>query len=872
MSDTLIHEIPTTATSFASDDYIVLDGVANGTRNMTQANLKNSVVAGNIAPLFDPTKTSSNAYAIGDDVIYDGEWYSFTASHYGAWNASHATRNGSYSDYVNHLASASSIGATDVITVTNSEDGTRKMSKDDLMTEAAQNALAGNVAPAFDSTRGEDHKYLAGDIVIYNGVRYRFKNPHYGVWNSNDVVAESLQTNFFNLASNINVVGNICWADMNINNSGWSNPNNWNGRRICINSATPIRLKKNGHLAINTVLFGSNPYRIFYGMRKAGNVYSYKSWTNENVIYAEEDCDVVFLIEFTNDIDAAFVELVGEKCIYVSENSVNVQFEPVASFVDSFAEVKLREGTYDYYNNNPHYSDSSSRFSTAKYQYVWLNENDVISVDFAARFWVTYFGVNKRFNINEVSQDAVDDSTYTVPASGWYWILVNRKTGITTTFILSHIGLKVTTVDGYVQVPFAYLSSDNVPSVRLGKDVLKYGFNLSFTNSEPYVTVSGNMYRFSTPPVKGLRVSKGDVLYVNLDSTKTLGVYLQLQGDDGTYTTRGWSYDNYVVPKDGKLLLVVEIHDTVPSSEYESIMLNAFSLSVHGAAQSCNKSCVEEKTIFLGDEKNSYPKEGVAHRGLESVAPENTLPAFRAAASAGFNWVECDVRFTSDNIPVICHDTSIDRTSNGTGNVAAMTLAQLRQYDFGSWKSAEFTGTPIPTLENLLNTCSQLRLNLVIDFSNTGTPSRTRISYIISLIKASGMSGRVMFLTVAAADLISMLYLEENWSDVAGVSYLGDSIPNIIANGGNVHTKAVEAYRSLGYPTSLSVAYSTLTSDFLTYCSLHRLPVNVYTVPSASVLDSLVNASMIHFVTVSANINVQAYYRQKELDKACTEL
>ena len=190
MADTLIHEIPTTTTSFASDDYIVLDGVTNGTRNMTQANLKNSVIAGNIAPLFDPTRTSSNAYAIGDDVIYDGEWYSFKATHYGAWDVSHVNRNGSYSDYVNHLASASSLASTDVITVTNSTDGTRKMSKDDLMTEASQATLAGNLAPAFDPMRTEDDPYIAGQSVVYDGKTYTFKVDHYGAWNADHVIRE----------------------------------------------------------------------------------------------------------------------------------------------------------------------------------------------------------------------------------------------------------------------------------------------------------------------------------------------------------------------------------------------------------------------------------------------------------------------------------------------------------------------------------------------------------------------------------------------------------------------------------------------------------------------------------------------------------
>ena len=88
---------------------------------------------------------------------------------------------------------------------------------------------------------------------------------------------------------------------------------------------------------------------------------------------------------------------------------------------------------------------------------------------------------------------------------------------------------------------------------------------------------------------------------------------------------------------------------------------------------------------------------GVAHRGYSSFAPENTLPAYIMAYDMGFSYVECDLMWTSDEEPVLLHDASIDRTSDGTGNIAELTLAQARNYDYGSWKSAVYTGTLIPT-------------------------------------------------------------------------------------------------------------------------------------------------------------------------------
>jgi glycerophosphoryl diester phosphodiesterase len=75
----------------------------------------------------------------------------------------------------------------------------------------------------------------------------------------------------------------------------------------------------------------------------------------------------------------------------------------------------------------------------------------------------------------------------------------------------------------------------------------------------------------------------------------------------------------------------------------------------------------------------------VAHRGASAERPEHTRAAYELALSEGADGVECDVRLTRDGHLVCVHDRRVDRTSNGTGLVSEMTLAQLRDLDFGSW-------------------------------------------------------------------------------------------------------------------------------------------------------------------------------------------
>src|SRR6185369_9257342 len=78
----------------------------------------------------------------------------------------------------------------------------------------------------------------------------------------------------------------------------------------------------------------------------------------------------------------------------------------------------------------------------------------------------------------------------------------------------------------------------------------------------------------------------------------------------------------------------------------------------------------------------------VAHRGASAERPEHTLAAYELALREGADGVECDVRLTRDGHLVCVHDRRVDRTSTGTGLVSDMTLAELRELDYGAWHSS----------------------------------------------------------------------------------------------------------------------------------------------------------------------------------------
>ena len=89
----------------------------------------------------------------------------------------------------------------------------------------------------------------------------------------------------------------------------------------------------------------------------------------------------------------------------------------------------------------------------------------------------------------------------------------------------------------------------------------------------------------------------------------------------------------------------------------------------------------------------------IAHRGAGTLAPENTLAAFRVGAAHGYRAFECDVKLSADGVPFLLHDTRLDRTTPERGVAGEREWAELSRIDAGGWHSRTYAGEPIPSLE-----------------------------------------------------------------------------------------------------------------------------------------------------------------------------
>ncbi len=100
----------------------------------------------------------------------------------------------------------------------------------------------------------------------------------------------------------------------------------------------------------------------------------------------------------------------------------------------------------------------------------------------------------------------------------------------------------------------------------------------------------------------------------------------------------------------------------------------------------------------------------IAHRCGGALAPENTLAGLRVAAGCGYAGVEFDVMLSGDGTPVLIHDETLERTTNGRGRVDETSDAELARLDAGSWHGARFAGEPLPSFGDAAELCLALGL------------------------------------------------------------------------------------------------------------------------------------------------------------------
>lgn len=224
---------------------------------------------------------------------------------------------------------------------------------------------------------------------------------------------------------------------------------------------------------------------------------------------------------------------------------------------------------------------------------------------------------------------------------------------------------------------------------------------------------------------------------------------------------------------------------------------------------------------------NPYRK-GIAHRGYSHYgehAPENTLPAFRLAKANGFEYVEFDVRISSDGIPVVCHDETVDRTSNGSGNVADMTLYELKALDFSvGCDIPKYAGTKMPTLDEAIATCKNLGLNIYMEIEPECAGHE---AHIFSLVKAYGMENAVSYISFSYDVLTEFAKLDR-------------SAPiGLLIDGATKETVKTVMDLRTGHNEPFLNAKYTIGNDVVEFCKANGVPVEVWVLDDTEIMRNM---------------------------------
>ncbi|UZJ80732.1 glycerophosphodiester phosphodiesterase [Fictibacillus sp. KU28468] len=154
------------------------------------------------------------------------------------------------------------------------------------------------------------------------------------------------------------------------------------------------------------------------------------------------------------------------------------------------------------------------------------------------------------------------------------------------------------------------------------------------------------------------------------------------------------------------------------------------------------------------------------HRGASKVCPENTMASYTRAYEMGADGLEIDVHLTSDGVPVIIHDDTVKRTTNGKGYVKNFTLAEIKQLDAGSWFSPTFQNERILTLEEFLQWICTKPLLLNIELKNNKVMYEDLEKKVYDLVNAYGMKEKTIYSSFNHYSLVKLRSMD-SYIDIA---------------------------------------------------------------------------------------------------------
>lgn len=207
----------------------------------------------------------------------------------------------------------------------------------------------------------------------------------------------------------------------------------------------------------------------------------------------------------------------------------------------------------------------------------------------------------------------------------------------------------------------------------------------------------------------------------------------------------------------------------------------------------------------------------IAHRGASSYAPENTLAAFRKALEFGVDGIELDVRLSKDGIPVICHDATINRTSNGKGYIHNLTVNELKKFRFYGTFKKEYHNEKIPTLEEVLQLVGNTPITLNIEIKNGPYMPLQLEEKVLKLVYQYDFEDRVIYSSFDHQSMAKMAQLDPR-ARIGLIFHM-----NLVNLFDYIDNTELDLY-------SIHPNYFYVTEDIVAVAREHNLKIFIYTV------------------------------------------
>ena len=217
----------------------------------------------------------------------------------------------------------------------------------------------------------------------------------------------------------------------------------------------------------------------------------------------------------------------------------------------------------------------------------------------------------------------------------------------------------------------------------------------------------------------------------------------------------------------------------------------------------------------------------IAHRGASGYAPENTLAAFRRATALGVTFIETDLHLTRDAHFVALHDETVNRTTNGQGQIQTMSLAEVRRLDAGSWFGSEFMGERVPSLSEVLEFACKNDVVFYLELKPNGFWGGEHA--LISALREAGQIARVVIISFDPGILEGLRRLEPTMmTGLLLENQVGDALAKTVEIGAR----------------QIAVRSDLVTPNFLREAHKRDLQVVCWTVNNAAHMRLLASAGV----------------------------